>query len=243
MAGNCFRDEVRFAVAVARGLAAGRTRLAAALAVSLFLHTWLAAGIAVDVPGRSSLPAALPLTALLQPLAVASESETHPAENVALPEPDTARAPPSRTRVKPPAGDESGAEADNHHSSAAHASLKPDEAEGLALQPVPSTDPYYAAPDLDVYPALRGPLKLEHPERTARAVSGRALVMLALNEAGLVDEVSVVKSEPRGYFEEAVRGTLGLARFFPAQKNGRAVKSRILVTVEFDRDASAGVVR
>jgi protein TonB len=108
---------------------------------------------------------------------------------------------------------------------------------------VPSTDPYYSAHELDVYPALRGPLKLEYPERTARAISGRALVMLALSEAGLVDEVSIVKSEPEGYVEDAVRGALGLARFFPAQKNGRAVKSRILVTVEFDRDASAGVVR
>ena len=242
MAHTCFRDEFHFGLSGARGPGAGRTRLAPALAVSLFLHFWLGAGIAFDVPGPSSPPPVVPFTALLQPLAVAPEYETRSEQNVASPEPDTVRPPPSRTHVKPPAGREPGAE-EHNRSGAAPASLKRDEAEGLVPQPPQSNDTYYAAHDVDVYPAPRGPLKIEYPERAARAVSGRVLVMLALNEAGVIDDIAIVKSEPQGYFEDAVRGALGLARFFPAQKNGRAVKSRILVNVEFDRDASAGLVR
>jgi protein TonB len=239
---TCFRDEFHFGISRAGRLGAGRTRLAPALAVSLLFHIWLVAGMAFDVPGRSSPPPVLPFTALLQPLAVVSDSETRPEQNVASPEPDRVQPPPSRSRAKSPASHESVAEEYNRKG-AAHAPLKRDETEGLALQPAQSADTYYAAHDLDVYPVPRGPLKLDYPESAAQAVSGRVLVMLALNEAGIVDAVAIVKSEPQGYFEDAARGALGVARFFPAQKNGRAVKSRILVNVEFDRDVSAGVVR
>ena len=103
---------------------------------------------------------------------------------------------------------------------------------------------YYPARELDVYPAPRAPLSFEYPERAAREqVGGSVRIMLLLDEAGAVDSVSVVAAEPPGYFEDSVRGVFAATRFFPARKDGRAVKSRVLINVEFDSRAAAGTLR
>ena len=39
---------------------------------------------------------------------------------------------------------------------------------------------------------------------------------------------------PDGVFEQAAQQALADAAFFPAQKDGRAVRSRILMKIEFD---------
>ena len=186
------------------------------------------------MPADSPASAA-PFTVRLQQLAAASESATHLEQNTAPLEPNALRSPLSRAPVTMLVDDDLISGKQNR--SRAAASVEDDEASGLVLPPPPPADTYYTAHDLDVYPTLRDALKLQYPDAAGRArVSGRALVMLALNEAGVLDDVSIVQSDPPGYFEDAVRATLGVARFFPAQKNGRAVKSRILINVEFEPD-------
>jgi protein TonB len=39
---------------------------------------------------------------------------------------------------------------------------------------------------------------------------------------------------PEGIFEQAALQAVGRAAFYPAQKDGRAVRSRILIKVEFN---------
>ncbi|MCW5605242.1 MAG: TonB family protein [Burkholderiales bacterium] len=109
-----------------------------------------------------------------------------------------------------------------------------------AVEPPGSTlsrmaDPtYYPASELDRYPALLQPLALDYPERAAAAgASGKVVVMLLIDETGMVNEVSVVESDPLGYFEAAVRAALAGARFSPARRNDRAVRSRLLVSVDY----------
>jgi protein TonB len=44
----------------------------------------------------------------------------------------------------------------------------------------------------------------------------------------------VVQAAPAGYFEGAAVAAFETARFAPAQKDGRSVRSRVLVRVSFD---------
>jgi TonB family protein len=96
---------------------------------------------------------------------------------------------------------------------------------------------YYAARQLDVYPTLSSPLDLRYTARAAAAaIAGRALVLLLIDDAGIVNDVALVEAEPAGYFEEEVRRAFGSARFTPAFKGGRAVRSRVLVHVNYGAD-------
>ncbi|MBI4207465.1 MAG: TonB family protein [Betaproteobacteria bacterium] len=218
---------------------AGRVRFALALTVSVFFHAWLAAGIALEVPGRSMPPAARPLTAQLQPLAAPPKREAHPEGNPVLADP--VQPLPSRARVRPPAEQLSVSERKPGRV-APPAPAMAGAAPGSAL-PL-TADTYYAAPELDVFPMPRVPLRFEYPAQAAREqVGGRVLVMLSIDETGVVDDVGIVRGEPQGYFEDAVRAALKAARFFPGRKDERAVKSRILINLDFDPGASEGALR
>jgi len=48
-----------------------------------------------------------------------------------------------------------------------------------------------------------------------------------------VTEVNVIEAEPPGIFDEHTRAAFQVARFTPALKNGRPVKSRLLVDVDY----------
>jgi protein TonB len=228
-------DEAYFDLSRARRPAKVRTRLALALAFSLVLHIWLGAGMALQMPECLRPPAVLPFTVRLQALAAPPVREAR-FKDFSLVEPRAPQSPPSPNPAKPPAGNKS-VSAEYDHSAAAGAPVGNGETSGRLPQPPQSDDIYYTVRDLDVYPTPRGPLKLEYPHGAVRAqVSGRVLITLALNEAGIPDEVSIVRSEPEGYFEEAARAALAGVRFFPAQKDGRAVKSRIPIRLEFEPD-------
>lgn len=228
-------------VTVGQRLSVARVRLACALAVSAFLHLWLAGGIKVDAPDSSPLPVAPTLTAQLQRIAERQGLEAQPDRELG---PSNrverqAELPQGRLlRQRPRETTENG----EPHEPPAAPSLS---APHIAAFAPPVADPtYYPARELDVYPALRMPLRFENPERAGRdRIGGKVLVALLLDETGAVDDVSVVTAEPPGYFEDAARAVLAAARFSPARKDGRAVKSRVLISVEYDPGTAAGTLR
>ena len=69
------------------------------------------------------------------------------------------------------------------------------------------------------------------------------LIMLLIDEAGLVNEISIAAAEPAGYFENAVRLAFADVRFSPARKDGRAVKSRVLIRVNYNSGEAEGAIR
>ena len=96
---------------------------------------------------------------------------------------------------------------------------------------------YYATRELDVYPAPTQPLVVPYPERARLlGVTGHAQALLQLDAMGKVESVAVVEAQPPGYFESDVRQLFVDARFTPARKQGRAVKSRVLVHVSFGQE-------
>jgi protein TonB len=111
----------------------------------------------------------------------------------------------------------------------------PDSALPSVAMPLLADPTWYSAQQLDVYPRALSPLQPEYPEPAAQeGIRGEVTLLLMVDERGAVQEVSVVRALPEGYFEAAAVAAFRIARFKPAQKDGRTVRSRILVKVAFD---------
>ena len=93
-----------------------------------------------------------------------------------------------------------------------------------------ATDPhYYAARDLDHYPWPLVPLQLEH---LAESRSELRLELL-IDESGVVQEVVFVQPARPGEAEEKLRTALVATQFMPGRKEGRPVKSRLVMGIIF----------
>jgi protein TonB len=86
--------------------------------------------------------------------------------------------------------------------------------------------------ELDASPVVVSSVTLEYPQA---ANNREGLVTLALVVAadGSVENVSVVKATPPGFFEAAAIEGFRKARFTPGMLGGVGVKSRLVVEVEF----------
>lgn len=222
-------------------------RLRYALAASVLLHAWIAAVLldGAEWPGAVSRTG----PALTVVLSARSELRDDPAPRRAVPDPavaDTVAPPPgthaSAPSFRPAVPDPS------PRRGGGHTSLAPAGGETMAAaaaRPPRTADPtYYPARELDVFPVPRDTLRFGYPERAASEnVSGTVLATMLIDEAGTVESVSLERAEPAGYFEDVVRDVLGAATFSPGLRNGRAVKSRVLLRVEFDSGSMAGTAR
>lgn len=95
---------------------------------------------------------------------------------------------------------------------------------------------YYAARQLDSYPELVTALDLKFPANVDLAVSaGHVLLLVLIDAQGRVNDASVVEAAPPGVFEDAATHALLSARFKPAVKDGRAVRSRLVVHVTYGK--------
>lgn len=201
-----------------------RRRFAAALVVSALFHAaCVTLATAPGVRGSRSLsaPSAVTIAARLvaarpdtplPPLARELKPAAAPAPRMpqkSLPQAVTA----PRPRVPPNAGTEALPEAQ---------------------------DPtYYSARQLDVYPTLQGVLELAFPSAAPDDAAGHVLLLVLIDANGSIDNVSVVEATPAGLFDDVARKALAGARFTPALKSGRPVKSRLLVRVSYDARAGA----
>lgn len=202
------------------------SRLCAATGLSVLLHIAVMIGLPINPTG--GVPGAGPaLSVRLEPGEVLAQgAELQPVVPEPLLEPVAPVLPPERT-------------------AAPEAPQKPLVSEARSAVPAasPSTglevplirDPtFYSASQLDVYPAPLVPVRPDCPEHaTTQRIEGRVRLLILLDEFGLVSDVSVVEAQPGGYFEEITLAAFRPARFSPAQKDGRAVKSRLAFTVRF----------
>ncbi len=94
---------------------------------------------------------------------------------------------------------------------------------------------FYSARDLDVQPRALREIVPEYPEEADRQrLSGKVRLQLKLEADGRVSDVEVVSALPPGRFEESALRAFREARFAPAQKNGRPVRAKVLIEVEYD---------
>ena len=109
----------------------------------------------------------------------------------------------------------------------------PEPRSGSGLPQAPDLT-YYGTRQLDVFPRLLAPLDLAYGGKAAAdGVAGRVRLLVMIDEAGVVRDVSIVEAEPASYFEDEASRALMAARFEPAYRNGRAVRSRMQVEVNY----------
>jgi protein TonB len=102
--------------------------------------------------------------------------------------------------------------------------------EVLALPQAPDAN-YYGARDLDRYPRPIAPFQID---RTAGNGAREVRLEVLIDELGIVQDMTFAGPAAPARVEEALRAALTATRFLPAQKDGRAVKSRIVLSVNFD---------
>lgn len=117
------------------------------------------------------------------------------------------------------------------------AAIEPNPGSTTGMASAPDST-YYAARELDVYPALTAPLDLRDAPAAA-GMRGRVLLAVRIDAQGVVEEVSVVEAEPGGNFAVEAQRAFLFARFTPALKNGRAVKSRVLIRIDQGGEGAA----
>lgn len=99
---------------------------------------------------------------------------------------------------------------------------------------------HYAARDLDIYPQPLNRIEPVYPQTAlAGEIGGSVTLLMLIDETGRVTDVSVVDASPQDVFEDSALRALAAATYSPAQKSGRAVRSRILVKVDYDPAATA----
>jgi protein TonB len=97
------------------------------------------------------------------------------------------------------------------------------------LAPAPN---YRNSGMLDPGPQPLHDITPEYPVRAGQQ-QGVVVLRLLINEQGLVDNVAVLRSEPKGFFEESALEAYGQARFSPGMLLGLPVKSQMLIEVVF----------
>jgi protein TonB len=202
-----------------------RKRLLAAFAVSVLLHAALCVVVTGGARRHASVAAPRPLLAVR----IVPDDSPRAPEAPPASEPIARATPPvERTAAKP---------APAPRAVVPHAAREV-RAESAAIEAPDST--YYAAKQLDVYPALARPLDLRYGGKAAAdGVTGRALLLVMIDESGTVRDVSVVEAEPADYFEDDAKRAFMSARFSPAYRNGRAVRSRVLVQVNYGAERAS----
>jgi len=196
---------VRFPSSPHTPAAAGRLRLA--LAVSALAHWALLATPLVDTlrPGAAPSTIDTPMTVRFAP-----------PPGAVLDTPEVTDA--AESRMPGPATGNSGRAGSDWPATG----VTPPGAEALVAWRVP--DPtYYPARELDTHPQPTQPLELDWLPG-----AGSIRLLLLIDEHGIVNDISLVEG---GRLDQALRTALAAARFVPARKDGRDVKSRVLLSV------------
>jgi len=213
-----------------------RARLLLACVVSFVVHIAILVGMPVNPTGGTPDIVSV-ITATLEPAAVVATvapvseivplavSQPSPAPSLTAEAKPIKRAPAIAREVSNPV------------------QQAPSPSTGVEL-PLIRDPTYYPAKQLDVYPEPLAAIRLDYPDTASNArIDGRLTVQLLIDEFGVVNEVSVVDAKPEGYFEEGTLAVFRSARFSPAQKQGHAVKSRVVLQVKYLYGESVGAQR
>ena len=110
--------------------------------------------------------------------------------------------------------------------------------------PVIRDPTYHLARFLDEYPRPLRPILPRYPAQAKGSnVSGSVTLLLLIDENGVLREMSVVEAIPESIFNEAALEAFRDMPFSPARKDGRAVRSRVHVTVGFEANEPQSSVR
>ena len=88
---------------------------------------------------------------------------------------------------------------------------------------------FYLARELDQYPS---PLTALVPGAgTHGSATGSVRLWVSIDQAGQVVDAAVIDADPPGVREQSARELVLATRFLPAHRDGRPVKSRVLLVL------------
>lgn len=208
-----------------------------AIAAAIALH----AAILVFRPGASGdRAAAATASAMVVRILHASAGVTAP-PSIAEPVTATAAAPalepsepvavPSKAQSATDAAraDANSEKAEPHPSSRSMPAAEPADPSQRALSPAPE---YALGIRLDPGPRPLDDIDPDYPD-PVNLRTGSVVLRILISETGHVDDVSVVRAEPPGVFDQAAVDAFSRARFSPGMAGGTPVKSQIRVEVQF----------
>ena len=108
---------------------------------------------------------------------------------------------------------------------------------GATLPPAPD---YLGSSRLDPGPQLLEDVEPVYPAEAGLS-EGSVVLRLLIGRSGAVDEVTVVRSSPKGVFDRSAVAAFSAARFSPGKVLGVPVKSQLTIEVHFtpvDRGAN-----
>lgn len=208
-----------------------------AIALSLALHFVLLVSVSVRPTGSAPNVAAA-IHARLERATPEPATDGHPPPDALLIPAETAAVAPEKVVASQPLAPQPRVEAETRPEPNP---IDPPTSSSAIYFDLPLIrDPtYYPAKQLDVYPLPLTEIKFDYPESAAaERIDGRLLMLLLIDEFGVVNEASVVEAHPEGYFEESALSVFRATRFSPAQKQGRPVKSRVLMHVRYESEAA-----
>lgn len=92
----------------------------------------------------------------------------------------------------------------------------------------------YSLGEVDQRPVLLRGTKPEYPTLARRNhIQGSVTVRMRIDEHGVPGEISILKAEPKGAFEESVLETLPEWRYRPALKSGKPVPVWVVLPLRF----------
>jgi len=187
--------------------APGWMRLSAAIVISIALHSVALNALNAPPGGAPGPRAAAVLSARFSPLTV-----------------------PGRDAIAPALLKDAARETTGDRYDRSRANSKPDAIERLSG---PVTSPrYYLGSELDQRAVPLQAIEPEYPA-AAGAREGTLMLRLLINEHGRVDDIIVVRAEPKGVFESPARSAFAGARFSPGVREGAPVKSQLLIEVDY----------
>jgi len=197
-------------------------RLIAAMTTSAFLHLAGLAGLSLLPIGDGS---GLNTQGLRKPLTAAFRSA--PPSQMLVAQDEVAALKPESKPEEPVAPATQLVESEKH-AEAAPAAEKPG-SEGL----LPDLY-YYRAREVEVLATPQGEISPDSKILAGIQHSSAYLVIeLLINEAGGVDKATVLESKPEGVFDSLEASAFMNARFTPAIKDGKPVKSRMKFGIRY----------
>jgi protein TonB len=225
-------------------------RLGTAVIASAVAHVFLIYGLAVPEGARSGLPQIViqarldvahgkpdaPMTEAVAPRALRTPNPAvspHRAADEPGAEMSGATQPAA---LSSPVSADTALPSDSAQATVTTEAVAPrSEAEALAIPDLV----HYEPRDLDIYPRSLRPIAPAYPDGARVAqVAGSVTLLVLIDEGGRVVSASVVDAEPGGVFDQAAQEAVAATAFYPAQRNGRTVRSQTLIKVEFDPRAS-----
>ncbi len=102
---------------------------------------------------------------------------------------------------------------------------------------------YYRSADLDVRPQIKVRVMPTYPEiAVLQNIKGKVIINVFINEGGEVDKVVAVRAEPPGIFEDSATTAFRTALFTPGLKGHKAVKSLVILEVNYDSAETEGAL-